>query len=1226
MKKTTRLVALIACILVLVLACSLIIACQPTECADGKHTDSNHDGVCEVCGKKDLAVTHEWDAATGKCSVCGIACTHGAWTNGTCDVCKMPCAHATWTLGAEKSTCTVCGTECTHEHWTNGVCDLCKYACEHDWNSNLGICKICELKCVHKFDEDGKCTVCELNDPNYSDKHYPHTFVNGVCSEPTCGWECVHKDNIDYFHDSVCTLCKFECTNHDWNAEDGTCNVCGKEHEHSKDDFTTKGKDTSVCDVCGWTCPHDFNAKSECGICGYVCVDHEYDAEAKTGKCTVCGVMHKHAAADWTVGYESSTCTVCHYVCEHAAWTDGKCDLCEYACDHHEGYKFGVCSHCGIRMPDNFEHTHSYELVATMCSICGQRNPNHTVSYTYHSSTSELPTMWNVLNYQANQSTLILDYATDEFFTFDYNNTENLAASTGYVMKTSMLAKDPEDVTANYKADWAKWGIVADGDGNAKSRIWKLTLRSDLKFDNGDAITTQDFIDSLQRLIAPAAANYRADGLWSGDMVVHNAKNYFYQGKTMWNTARDVFDTYSESNDSRLVFTLGNTKEVQALTGDSSASVVKMRTLFGFPESYGKANVVAYLIGSGYVEGTPADFLALEGKTLAEIKADPALKAAWEQIIEFWQTEPNEELDFFISQFTWPAVNIDSVGLQKISDTEMYVVLDKELEGFYLKYSLGSLPLVHVATYDRCAKTENGIYSNSYATSADTFVGYGPYKLVAFVADSIALFERNQYWWGYTSGTFSDHTKYYQTEEVSIKQIVDEATRREMFLKGELDGYGLLEADMKDYQSSKYTYYTDGDSTWFVALNPDMAGLESAQKTATPLTAGNEVNKTILTIKEFRQALSFSIDRDAFNLALSPTSSVAKALYSNMIIYDPDLGSTYRSTDAAKNAILAFWGLSDWESMTDEDGEPMFEDIDEAIDFISGYNLEAAKKLFNEAYDKAVADGLISDAAIKSGKWEIQIMIGQPGTGSSTYYNKGYDHLKQIWTAAVEGTKLAGHLTFKQSQPLGSTNFSDYLKNNTVDVLFGVGWTGSALNPYGLIEAYVAPRYQYDPGWNTDATDLVIELELEEGQAKLWKASVKKWQEALGGDEITITQVELKDGKYEAVMSEGKAVTKTFVAGVSTKSEMRVAILAKIEQAVLEQYDMIPVSTDASASLKGYRIVYGTEEYIYGVGRGGIKYMTYDAERGTDADFAAFVAQNNGNLESIYKASASVED
>ena len=53
--------------------------------------------VCQKCGVKKCFVgltNHTWDAATGKCSVCNIACNHDNWNNGICAVCQYKCTNA----------------------------------------------------------------------------------------------------------------------------------------------------------------------------------------------------------------------------------------------------------------------------------------------------------------------------------------------------------------------------------------------------------------------------------------------------------------------------------------------------------------------------------------------------------------------------------------------------------------------------------------------------------------------------------------------------------------------------------------------------------------------------------------------------------------------------------------------------------------------------------------------------------------------------------------------------------------------------------------------------------------------------------------------------------------------------------------------------------------------------------------------------------------------------
>ena len=87
--------------------------------------------------------------------------------------------------------------------------------------------------------------------------------------------------------------------------------------------------------------------------------------------------------------------------------------------------------------------------------------------------------------------------------------------------------------------------------------------------------------------------------------------------------------------------------------------------------------------------------------------------------------------------------------------------------------------------------------------------------------------------------------------------------------------------------------------------------------------------------------------------------------------------------------------------------------------------------------------------------------------------------------------------------------------------------------------------------------------------------------------------------------------TVEIAAGTDAPNATRLAIFAAAEGELLQLYNLIPLIDDASAALKGMQIKYYTEEYIFGVGRGGIKYMTYHFN---DVEWKEFVAQSNGTL------------
>ena len=522
-------------------------------------------------------------------------------------------------------------------------------------------------------------------------------------------------------------------------------------------------------------------------------------------------------------------------------------------------------------------------------------------------------------------------------------------------------------------------------------------------------------------------------------------------------------------------------------------------------------------------------------------------------------------LDELYVKYTYPEYPWENVGMIATGDYELVVVLEQSLEGFYLLYSSAVNPmLVKVDLYNECITETDGVYNCTYGSSVETTPSWGPYKLVDFQNDKIFTLERNDEYF-----LIKENPDLYQTTHINYNMVKETATRHEMFLNGQLDSFGLDKDYIVDYAGSDYTYYSEGDSVFAMVFNPDKGALETSQA-----AAGENINKTILTVKDFRIAMSLAMNRAEFVLACDPTSSPAFALYGGQIVADPDNGIFYRTTDVAKNVVVDFWGL------TDEIGTT-YATIDDAIDSISGYNLEMAKQYFDAAYDQAIAEGLMDEDDT------VQLIVGTPNN-TSAFYNNGYDFIVNNYTEAVKGTKLEGKLTFTRDATLGN-GFSEALKSNQVDMLFGVGWTGSTFDPYGLMEAYTSSGYQYDPAWDTTTAMLTIALDGVNYTASVWD-----WTTSLTGTTIS---AKLDDGS-EVEMD--KAVT------TSNK-----VILAALENAVLQNYDFIPLMGDSSVLLKGMQIEYITEDEVFPQSRGGVKYHTYNY---SDAEWDAFVAEQGGTL------------
>ena len=137
---------------------------------------------------------------------------------------------------------------------------------------------------------------------------------------------------------------------------------------------------------------------------------------------------------------------------------------------------------------------------------------------------------------------------------------------------------------------------------------------------------------------------------------------------------------------------------------------------------------------------------------------------------------------------------------------------------------------------------------------------------------------------------------------------------------------------------------------------------------------------------------------------------------------------------------------------------------------------------------------------------------------------------------------------------------------------------------------------RYNICWDTENDDLTINLNGTD-----YTASVADWTYTLYGEEITLTAA---DG-----------TTSTFRGGTADDVEAeRFLILAALEGAVLERYELLPLINDASATLKGMQTKMYSEEYIFGVGwngADGVQYLTYNY---TDAEWDEFVASQGGKL------------
>ena len=179
-------------------------------------------------------------------------------------------------------------------------------------------------------------------------------------------------------------------------------------------------------------------------------------------------------------------------------------------------------------------------LVATSLVGCGKGKKVKDANLkeaAYNTTTSVMPSNWNEFTYADNNDTQIMSYITSSFFEYDYKfeNDEKFNKD-GTINKDAIV---PGAYTTNYSAATkledvtsevdAKWGYTAEQKEEG-GYAWKITLRKDLKWDDGTAITAADFVYSMQQLLDPAFMNFRANTYYD-TLMIKNSKAYFFQNQ-----------------------------------------------------------------------------------------------------------------------------------------------------------------------------------------------------------------------------------------------------------------------------------------------------------------------------------------------------------------------------------------------------------------------------------------------------------------------------------------------------------------------------------------------------------------------------------------------------------------------------------------------------------------------------------------------------------------------
>lgn len=802
--------------------------------------------------------------------------------------------------------------------------------------------------------------------------------------------------------------------------------------------------------------------------------------------------------------------------------------------------------------------------VLTLASCGGDdKKPVDEKIYTYNTYTAVSPSNWNELSYKDNNDTQIMSYISGSFFSFDFKFDAAGEIVPGEFEVEYAAATKLEDVSAQYEGE--EWGIPA----GETARAYKITLRQDLKWDDGTAIKAEDFVYTMKEQLAPEFQNYRADSFYIGGTIIHNAQNYFKQGSTIDEVVSNAFDGIAEAK----------AAGYDDLYLDMNAISAAFADWFG--------GTYAQVKGAGYFGGYFSFYDAEGNKTdenfftkyNVETAEGNRIKVTDEMLADYAKCkdsnpDPNGEIAMMsvIKDYVYPDMTFDKVGIfEGANEYELVLVLDKPLEllnadgSLYYKaaYNMSSLPLVHKAKYEankHAPATGSELWTSTYNTDVNSTASWGPYKLTSFQSGKQFVLEKNPNWYGYN---MKEYNGQYQTTRIVTETIKEWNTAWLKFLAGEIDGIGIDPSVAADYKGSDRAYFTPDDFVASLQLQSDAKQLKARE------TDG--VNKTILTYQDFRKALSLGINRTEFASQTTTSSLAGYGLFNSMHYYDVPTGGVYRNTDYAKQVLCDIYNIN----VADFGG-----DLDKAVQSITGYDLPAARALVTKAYNEALAAGDIKATD------KVGITLGTGAINETV--TRRFDYIKNAWTELVKGTPLEGRLEFDVVDK--GDKWADDFRAGSYDVCMG-GWTGAAWDPGYFLLAYLSPDYMYSTAWETDKVTM-------------------KFTMPGAGPEGADVEDELTLLGWYACLNGSSGCKYNWAEGRIPQSK-RLKLIAALELEVLKVYYTVPLYNNFGASLISYKLDYITYEYNTFVSYGGLRYATYNY---TDAEWKEVVARANGQL------------
>ena len=914
--------------------------------------------------------------------------------------------------------------------------------------------------------------------------------------------------------------------------------------------------------------------------------------------------------------------------------------------------------------------------VLVACSGDGSGNNLHT----FNEYIAQSPTTWNTHNGTTDADTYIQGYT--EIGLYDFTLSDDRST---YAFIDEMATGDPVNVTSEYVD---RFGITqADADNTSLGKAWEITLNPDATWENGEAITAEDYVWSMERVLSPDMKNSAAATYITGDYEIYNANNYYSYGSTeeyfkitagtqytdeeleqmvadgvlyfSFNTpifdtegsftisehhaiesqqkfylngdGEDVYDllynayaddanefgyiqiTEENFEDFQTNFSVLSASALGALipewydllsvlraaspvftkitaeteyTDDALEQMVADGTLyFSFDTPIFDTEGSFTVSGHHAIESQQKFYLNSDGEDVYDLLyneyADDANEYGYIQI-----TEENFE-DFktnfsvlsasalgaliphwynLLSVISYTSVEetpFSNVGIFATdNNTKFVIVFANALSQWDVKYLLTDNWIVYRPYYEDGYEQQGSLTVTTYGTTSGQYMGYGPYKMTGYQTNSQITFERNENWYGYKEGATNYHPGQFQTDRIVCRIISDQNTALLEFEAGNLDSVRLNANNMDQYRFSDYLLTRTASNTWSITFNSDAEALASIE------SDGNG-NRRILSVDDFRRALSLSIDRSYIGTNILAGSAAAYSFINNNYYYDMenDPESIYRNSEQAMEGIVRLYNISYGPGQT-------YETLQEAYAAVSGYDEDAAREAFESAYDYAVANGLYADGE--------NIRINIYNNALSTQITALGTYLQQAFNAAAEGTPFEGRITVEIRQM--QTGRYDAIAQGRIEAIY-YSFSGDFNDPNGMLANFTDPEVQtiLECGFDPETESFAITYDFDgDGTEETITKTYTEWQRSITAS-----------GEY-----------------YGASQDVKLTIMSELEYQLLNGFRTLPLVVGTDLTLRSMKVEYATNTSNIFAMYGGVRLMTYNY---TEGEWAEFI-RDIGNL------------